>query len=225
MTDHRHIQDRLDDYLDRTLPENERQEIARHLEVCSLCSEEVEKMQSLLKEARELPDSITPRRDLWPAIKARIRPQPLPAAREPLRILRIFQPKWGFGAALAAAAVVAIILLGSPEQPSNRVIPESPESHPAVPSYVSSLTQALQSECVGAEKQLIASIGASENRFGMEAAAAIEQNVRPLDVAIEETKSALEKNPGDTELLQMLTSRYQRKLSLLHQAIRLAGEA
>ena len=225
MTDDRHIQDRLDDYLDGTLPEEGRSEIVRHLEVCPLCREEVEKMKSLLEEARDLPDSIMPRRDLWPAINAQIRPQRAPTVREPLWILRILQPKWAFGAALAAAAVVAIVLLGSPQDPSKRGINESLEAHPAVPSYVSSLMRALEYECMGAGKQLLASIGGSENQFGVETAAAIEQSVRPLDIAIDETKSALEKNPGDPELLQMLTSRYQRKLSLLHQAIRFAGEA
>ena len=52
MSDHRHIQDRLDDYLDGTLPEDERLEIARHLDVCQQCSDEIAKMQSLLDGAR-----------------------------------------------------------------------------------------------------------------------------------------------------------------------------
>ena len=231
-TDHRHIRERLDDYIDGTLPEEEQLRIARHLDVCSLCSKEFEKMKSLLEEARNLPDSIEPRRDLWPAIRAQMRPQEVPAARErlSLRGFWIFQPRrrwrWGVGAALAAAAaaVVAILLLSSPEQPLETSIPESPEAQPALPSYVSFLTQALEYECMGAGKQLLASVGGSENRFGAEAAAAIERGMHPIDVAIEETKSALEQNPGDPELLQMLTSRYQRKLSLLDEAIRLARE-
>ena len=172
-----------------------------------------------------MPESINPRRDLWPAIKAQIRPQPVKTEREPLWILRILQPKWGFGAALAAAVVLAIVLLSPDEQSIKHSITESPEARPAAPAYISALTQALEYECMGAGKQLVASIGGSKNRFGIEAAAAIEQSVHPIDVAIEETRSALEENPEDPELLQILTSRYQRKLSLLHQAIRLVGEA
>jgi hypothetical protein len=46
-----------------------------------------------------------------------------------------------------------------------------------------------------------------------------------IDSAIEETRVALAGNPDDAELIMMLTSRYQKKLSLLHQAMRLAAEA
>jgi hypothetical protein len=225
MTDHRHIHDRIDDYLDGAIPEEERLMIARHLEVCPSCREEFEAMKSLLEKAKDLPDSLTPRRDLWPAIKAQVRPEHVPETGAPIWIMRILQPKWGFGAALAAAAVIAIVLLGPPEESTKQGTSESPEARPVMPSHVSSLVQALEYECMGAGKQLLASVGGSDNRFGIEAATAIEQSVHPIDAAIEETKSALERNPGDPELLQILTSRYQRKLSLLHQAIRLVGKA
>jgi hypothetical protein len=224
MTDRRHIQDRLDDYLDGTLPEEERLEISRHLDICPRCREEVQKMRSLLDEAKGLPESIAPRRDLWPTIEAQLPARRAPVVREPW-ISRFLQPKWGVGAALAAAAVLLIILLSPTREPGKPGIAEPPEAPPALPAYVSFLTQALEYECMGAGKQLLASIGGSESRFGVEAAAAIERSVQPIDIAIAETRSALEENPGDPELLQMLTSRYQRKLSLLHQAIRLAGEA
>ena len=139
------------------------------------------------------------------------------------------------GRHLHAAAVVAVILLSPSEEPGRRhLAPEevgkrhltaSAAEEPGMPAYISALTRALEYECMGAGKQLLASLGTSGNRLGLEAAAAIEQSVHPIDIAIKETKSALERNPGDPELLQMLTSRYERKLSLLHQAIRLAGEA
>jgi hypothetical protein len=78
---------------------------------------------------------------------------------------------------------------------------------------------------MGAGKQLLGSVSGKTDPLGSEVAAAIEQNVRLLDLAIAETRSALEENPRDPQLLRMLTSRYQRKLSLLHQATRLVEEA
>jgi anti-sigma-K factor RskA len=220
MTDHRHIQDRLDDYLDGSLSEDERLAIERHLDHCPLCSQEVEKRRSLLEMARKLPASIPPPRDLWPAIEAQIQARPEPAARKPLWILQL---RWGVGAALAAAAVVVIVLFSSPDGQEGRDAAESRRA--PVPAYVSSLVQAFEYQCMGAGKQLIASIDAAPSPIGAGAAVAIEQGVHPLDVAIEETKSALEKNPGNPELLQMLATQYQRKLSLLHHAILVAGEA
>jgi len=222
MTDHGHILDRLDDYLDGSLSEEEQRSIAHHLETCASCRQEAEAMKSLLEMARGLPDSIDPRRDLWPDIRVRIQPQSARAPRGPRWILR---PRWAFAGAVAAAAVIVIALFRPTGPATERDAAESQDLRAGIPTYVTPLVQAFEQECMGAGKQLLASVASSENPLGPEAAAAIEQNIHPLDLAIEETKSALEENPGDPKLLQMLTSQYQRKLSLLYRAIRLAGEA
>ena len=225
MKEHTYFQDRLNDYLDESLPEEERLEVARHIDQCPVCSAELGRMESLIEEARELPESIEPRRDLWPDIEAQIAPQPAPTRRKPFKLFGILRPQWALVGAAAAAAVVVMLLSGSPDESGVSDVARSRDVQLSVPSHVISLMQALEYECRGAGKQLLASINNSDSPSQMEAAAAIEQSVRPLDIAIEEMKSALETNPGDPALLQMLTDRYQHKLSLLPRAIRLAGEA
>jgi hypothetical protein len=93
------------------------------------------------------------------------------------------------------------------------------------PLFIASLVRGLELQCVGAGRELRASIDGSANQLGAAMTEALESDVQVLDRAIAETRSALEENPEDPGLLQMLTSRYQRKLSILQQAMRLAGEA
>lgn len=225
MKDHTYFQDRLNDYLDEALPEAERLEVARHIDQCPQCSAELERLESLIDQARELPESIGPRRDLWPEIEAQIAPHSVRPARKPFKLFGFLRPQWAIVGAAAATAIVVMIISGPPEERAVTETAETQESKVAVPAHVTSLMQALEYECMGAGKQLLASMNEAGSPSQMKAAATIEQSVRPLDIAIEEMKSALEISPGNPELLQMLTDRYQHKLSLLHRAIRLVGEA
>ena len=225
MKEHTYFQNRLNDYLDETLPEAERLEVAHHIDQCQPCSDEIERLKSLIERARNLPESIEPHRDLWPDIEARTKPQPVRIESRQFKLFGFLRPQWALVGAAATAAIVVMLISVTPEEPSVNETAESQEVRAAVPTHVTSLMQALEYECMGAGKQLLASINDSDRPSQIEAASAIEQSARPLDIAIEEMKSALKKSPGDPELLQMLTDRYQHKLSLLHRAIRIVGEA
>lgn len=99
------------------------------------------------------------------------------------------------------------------------------EGRPATPRFVSSLVRALEYECMGAGKELYAAASAGDVSFGPGVDQALDTDVKLLDDAIDETLAALEADPDDAQLLQMLTQRYQQKLALLHRAIRLAEVA
>ncbi|MEZ4651813.1 MAG: hypothetical protein R3E97_24050, partial [Candidatus Eisenbacteria bacterium] len=101
----------------------------------------------------------------------------------------------------------------------------SDETRPETSRFVSSLVQALEFECMGAGKELYAAASTGDMVFGPEVDQALQSDVRMLDDAIDETLAALEADPDDAQLLQMLTQRYQQKLALLHRAIRLAEVA
>ena len=70
MMTHDQIRERLDDYVDDLLPDEEAAIVDRHLLECRECSREVAELRSLLAAAAELPDEIAPARDLWPGIEA-----------------------------------------------------------------------------------------------------------------------------------------------------------
>ncbi len=241
MVSHRDIQDRLDDYADGVLSERERREVARHVDGCARCREELARLQQLLARAKDLPKTLPPRRDLWPAIAEAIRRRPAEIRSPGRRSLRL---RWAFAGALAAATAAVLIVLvsgppggnrdrigpaggpdvsGAPVLAGARGVPPSLDTPAAI--YLPSVVRAMETVCMGAGKELLASVRGWENPAGAEAAASVERNIRTIDVAIEETKEALRASPQDPDLIQMLTARYHTKLAMLQHAMRLAGEA
>jgi hypothetical protein len=72
------IQDRLNDFVDDLLPDQERQKVEQHLERCASCRQEAQLLRALLEDAAGLPKSFSPPRDLWPGIAARIEREKIP---------------------------------------------------------------------------------------------------------------------------------------------------
>lgn len=67
----REIQYYLNDYLDGGLPDEMRDEIKLHLIDCIVCSNEYEKLKSLIDSACSLPENMIPPTDLWQGIEKR----------------------------------------------------------------------------------------------------------------------------------------------------------
>src|SRR5258708_26830620 len=65
-------EDRLDDYVDGSLPEAEFQEMELHLASCPPCREEERRLRAGLAQAAPLPRLLSPPRDLSPGIPERI---------------------------------------------------------------------------------------------------------------------------------------------------------
>ena len=66
------IRNTLNDYIDGLLPERQMREVEQHLETCLSCRREAQILRLLLAQATVLPKSISPPRDLWPEIAARL---------------------------------------------------------------------------------------------------------------------------------------------------------
>ena len=104
-------EERLNDYVDGTLPAPERWAVELHLVGCGGCREEVERLRALLVDAARLPKSLAPPRDLWLDIERRIgavvsvRLSARPTARR---------------LALAAAAVLTLLLAHGSDVPSRQ---------------------------------------------------------------------------------------------------------
>jgi anti-sigma factor RsiW len=69
------IQNSLNDYVDGELSLEQQRLVELHLKECSDCQREFALMRSLLAKTAALPKSITPPRDLWSGIAARLGPQ------------------------------------------------------------------------------------------------------------------------------------------------------
>lgn len=97
--------ERLAAYIEGDLPPTERAEAERHLAECAACAEALVELRAIAGEAAQLP-LLTPSRDLWAGIEARISTPVthLDGARTPLR--RVPRRLWQF--AIAAGALIAV---------------------------------------------------------------------------------------------------------------------
>jgi hypothetical protein len=226
---------RLNDFVDGELQHKVHAAVEQHVQACAQCAAEVAAIRALVQRARALPESIEPRRDLWrdiePSIGAveSVATTPRAAHR---RFGRPELPAWRWAYALSAAALVVTITLAV-WQTRERVPDSQPggsgprTTHPetAVPGTAVDMLSALELECMGAGKRLLASMDGWPDAANAELTEGIVAGLDAVDLAIAETRAALGADPHDAELLRMLTARYEQKLALLHGAMRLMEEA
>jgi anti-sigma factor RsiW len=216
-----HVSHLLDDYIDGWLDDADRTRVRAHVESCARCAAELERLTSLLAAAKELPAAVDPPRDLWVGIERRITPLPIPVARE-----RSIGRRWariGLTGVAVAAAAVALVVIGLSHFLTESGPVASSVDRSIAPAHVASLVRALDVQCMGAGKQLVAMSGSGT--LTPETAESVRQSVALLDSAITDTRAALANDPNRSELLHHLMASYEQKLSLLHRATRLAGEA
>lgn len=211
-----HLDDaQLDRYVDGTLPADERRAVAMHLAACDRCRDEERQLRALLARAAALPKRIEPPRDLWAGVREAIRTETGRAQRAP----RGRWPTWLPTARLAAAAVVIAAL-------SSAVTAVVVRRHVAVHPDSTRLTgEYLQTEAryERAAQQLEAELEARRTELSPRTVAAVERNLAIVDAAIREARTALQADPGNRALMQMLAASYERKVDLLTRAKRIAS--
>jgi anti-sigma factor RsiW len=197
-------QQHLNDFIDGLLPAEERSRIESHLADCEGCRTELAELRDLLDTAAGLATGITPGRDLWPAVNARI--------TAPARLPRFSRLR----PALAAAALVIIVAAASLTLP--RAIERGLESITGMTTewHLGQLTAAaMERQYLGAIEELSWVVAERRGTVPESALKLIDSNLKVLDEAIEESRTALMQNPSDRELQSMLSTVYQRKVELL----------
>jgi Putative zinc-finger len=213
------VTERLDDYVDGALDEADYQEMELHLSACATCREKERLLRAVLAHAASAPREVMPQRDLWPEIQARLGGQRkvLPFAQ------RMFSP-WILTAAAAAAVVVAIASgIGI------RVFPHPGQGLPPAPTATvepvaatnAGLEQA-EAEYARANAALLQALEARRGSLPPATLAAVEQNMRSIDAALDEVRAALRKDPGNRQLAYLLTSTHQKKVDVLSRVVRLS---
>ena len=213
------VRNMLDDYADGDLPEAEFQEVELHLASCAACRQEERLLRALLAEAAALPRELPPGRDLWPDLAARLRGTD--GARG---VVRPAVPRWVRPAALAAAAAIVIALAGglwtrgprpaTPVTPMGTLLPAAAGTAPAP------LLEA-EREYARATAALMAALDQQKDVLSPETRATLDANLKSIDDALAEVRTALQKDPANAQLTHLLTSTHQKKLDALERVVRL----
>lgn len=212
-------QQRLDALVDGELAEGEAAELRAHLASCAGCRGDEQALRALLAEAAALPRELQPAGELWPGIRARLRPR-----------LLTFRPRTS-AAALAAAAAVLVAL-------SSAVTWRLATRQPARAAETGAAPQALAlraaasgpaTELLDAERgyaratgELLAAIEARRGSLPRETLEAVEHNMKVIDEALHSLRVALASDPGNSELTQLLAATHKRKLDTLRRVVRLS---
>jgi anti-sigma factor RsiW len=214
--------DRLSEYLDGELAASERTALEAHLAACASCRSTLDELRRVVARAHALDDR-PPTADLWPGIAAQIGIVSLTARRA--------RRRFSFTAPQLAAASIALALVsaggawlalrphaGGPAATALTGAPGAPvSSMVGVGSSANDLRYAAQ--VAGLERAL----DRGRDRLDTATVRVIERNLRIIDRAIRDARSALAADPANSYLNLHLAQEMRRKLELLRQATVLAG--
>lgn len=212
--------ERVDDYVDGLLGAGARKAFEASMARDKDLRGEVEALRELKRQTRELPASVLPERDLWPAIKAKI---DQPATIIDFGIFRGPRNRYSpLRYIVAAAAMVllmigvrAIVEMGSAKEdlPLRPVAAEDPE------------VNRIEQEYASAKEELMHELRVREATLAPETLSIIEENLTIIENAVRDISMALAENPENIELKRMLHTAYQSEVNLLYQVVRMAGES
>lgn len=209
-----------------------------HLAACAACRTLVADLDRLTDAAAALP-VLSPSRDLWAGIEARIA---APVVALPVRAPR---PRWHLGA--IAAGLVAVTSLATwqvarrtaPVSPTVAAAPAvtldtaTPVVQPATPAPAPVVTPVTASPEVTRPSarvtyadeiaRLQTLVAARANDLDPATVAIIQSSIATIDQAIVEAKAALDRDPASRFLESQLNKSLERKLGLLRKAALLAS--
>jgi len=162
-----------------------------------------------------LPRDVAPERDLWPAIEARLEPREVRAGR-----------RWLWPAAAAVLLVVGsslitATLLRDDEPMVARRAPAAGQVGYADAAFGPG--QVLDPAYAAARQDLARTLSARIDRLPPDARRKLESNLAEIRRATAEINAALELNPGDALLEELLLNAYQDELAVLASVNQLAG--
>lgn len=202
----------IDDYLEGTLGPEERTEIEAFLASSAEARRELAGYRRLVDSLGELPESIEPERDLFPAIEARIDEG---AASRPSSRRSRHRMLWA--AALAAALGLAYLTT----RPGDPAL-VGPALAPAPPTALTATSRA-EGDLLAATEQLKRALEVNRASLPPETRRLVERNLEIIQAAIAEIQLALDRDPGNQELNRALVAYYQHELALLEQVNRAAS--
>ena len=212
-------EEQLNDYVDDVLDPAQRAQAESHFAVCPSCAHELNGLRALVQRVHVLPLDVKPERDLLAGIHSEIdREQviPLPATRR--------HALWSMRWSLASAALVLIISTAL----ITRALSRSPATldtplQQGTNTLVSDELRGLERKYLSAIEELQLLVREQNTEISPETRVLLEQNLRVIDRAIRDSRGAMQQDPGNEMVNQMLWSNYEKKLDLLRRATSMAG--
>jgi hypothetical protein len=231
--------ERLAAYMEGDLSPAEREQAERHLAECATCAEALVELRAIAGEAAQLP-LLTPPRDLWAGIEARIS---TPVTRlEGARASVRRAPRRHWQLAMAASALIAVSA-GATYLITTRAVATGPQPvtvaatataprvdtqaatapatapAPTPPPFVKVATNPKNVSVTRVYDREIALLDTvvrtRRESLDPKTVAIIEQNLKIIDRAIAESRAALAKDPGSPLLTNRLDNVLGSKVELL----------
>lgn len=206
----------LSAFLDGELPDRRRAEVEAHLAGCAPCREAGDDLRGLIAVAGELPPA-PPERDLWPGIAARLGEASAHGEERSVFGRRHLVLSWP--QALAAAAAVAAVALAGSWWLSH---PPAPDAEFALggasDESLAAASASLYATLSGEVRDLEARLDAEGERLDPETVRILRKNLRLIEEAIGESRSALAADPARAGESSRFVSSLSGKLELLRQA-------
>ena len=187
-------------------------------------SNESEMLRELHRETAGLPREIQPPEEAWKKIKAQIDLEAQLVAMMPMQSRE--RPFWQRPAFLAAAALLLIagaslitaLALGRRiiERTASPVASVSPSVSTPAATPVSDFA-AREKEYINTADKLTALIESGKTELSPETIAKLRESVRVIDEAILEARQALDADPANKTLIDMLSKSYNHKVYLLQR--------
>jgi anti-sigma factor RsiW len=239
--DHNEWTDRFSAYLDGELGSDEHTAVEQHLAECGTCRRILEEVRAVIAGARDL-GNIEPPRDLWAGIAATIQ-APIAVDAEEATVIALptaaalpiqshnvnSRARYAFsGSQLMAASVVLIAVSSVATWAAGPGLGTSVSTEAAgagVPGAIVMVDDtrfppppALADELASLEQ------GLEQARAVLDpnTVRVLERNLAVIEQAIEDSRLALEQDPGNDFLSEHLEQVYERKLTYLREAARVA---
>ena len=233
MTMHEHIEwtDKLSDYLDGDLADQEQRAVAAHVAACPECARILEELRAVAGRARALTPT-EPSEDLWSGIASRIADDRTGPVGGNFGARRRFSFTWP---ELVAASVLLVLLSGwaalrlvnhRPAAGSaNLELPPDGAANPdgqVRPDVVPASFEDKEYDAAVADLQRALQSG--RGQLDPATIKVVEENLAIIDEAVDDARRALAQDPANADLSGYLLETRRRKLDLLRHATALAED-
>ena len=220
---HNEIINQLSAYLDGELPASERARIDAHVATCGECRVVLDDLKAIVVTAPYY-EGEAPKRDLWAGIQAGISEQKEVSFRRPSPVAR---RQFSFGQLIAACLAFAAVAGGGvyvalKQQTTAIEVPSpvalSPSPSPAPEAAITNASTRAGEVYDAAVGDLERVLSEGRDQLDPKTLKVIEENLRIIDRAIAEARSAIAADPANSYLRSQVAANMRRKLDILRQA-------